>query len=116
MKIKFASRKQQEEFSIESVLFRKHSQAQAKCIKRRMKAFKDAKNLHYFWPPKKKPERCHELKGNKKGIFSVDLDNQNRLLFKPTDDIVETAKDSSGHYDWSLITEIVILGVEDTHG
>ena len=43
-----------------------------------------------FWPPNSGPERCHELKGDLAGVFSIDLKQPYRLLFRtdrgqPTD-------------------------------
>jgi proteic killer suppression protein len=58
--------------------------------------------------------RCHELKGNHEGKLSVDLDHPYRLLFKPANNPVPLKPDKG--LDWSGVTEIEILGVEDTHG
>lgn len=58
------------------------------------------------------PPRCHELTGDKKGVFSVDLTHPYRLLFVPLD---EDAKRDDGGYDWSKITEIQIIDIQDTH-
>jgi plasmid maintenance system killer protein len=58
--------------------------------------------------------RCHELKGNYEGLLSVDLDHPYRLLFKPANNPVPRKPDKG--LDWSGVTEIEIVGVEDTHG
>ena len=44
--------------------------------------------------------------------FSVDLDHPYRLIFEPEEPIPR--KDDGG-IDWSQVTTVVILGVEDTH-
>jgi proteic killer suppression protein len=59
------------------------------------------------------PARCHELKGNRKGQLSVDLLHPYRLLFVPADD--PTPKKYEGGLDWSKVTDIKIIGIDDTH-
>lgn len=58
--------------------------------------------------------RCHELKGDLKGILSVDLEHPYRLLFKPAHNPIP--KKSDGGLDWKEVKAIIILEVEDTHG
>lgn len=43
----------------------------------------------------------------------MDLDGPYRLIFEPADDPVPTKDD--GGLDWSRVTTIRALGVEDTH-
>ena len=57
--------------------------------------------------------RCHELKGNRAGQLSVDLDHPYRLIFKPANDPLPEKSD--GGLDWNQITAIEITGIEDTH-
>ncbi len=59
------------------------------------------------------PPRCHELKGNKQGQLSVDLDHPYRLLFIVADDPIPQAPD--GGLKWDEVTEIEIVGIKDTH-
>lgn len=59
------------------------------------------------------PARCHELKGNRKGQLSVDLEHPYRLLFVPADNPIP--KKEGGGLDWDQITEIEIIGIADTH-
>lgn len=63
--------------------------------------------------PKGKPDRCHELKGNRKGIFAVDLFHPYRLLFEPSGNPVP--RKGKGEIDMENVTSIRILGVEDYH-
>ena len=57
----------------------------------------------------------HELtKGKRSGKLSVDLDHPYRLIFIPDHDPVPRRDD--GGLDWSQVTTIKIVGVEDTHG
>ena len=81
----------------------------------RLAVLQAAESLAAFWPPNSGPERCHELKGDLAGTFSIDLKQPYRLLFRP---IEETpAKDRSNEQErWCSITAIEVLGIEDTHG
>ena len=58
--------------------------------------------------------RCHELKGDRSGQLSVDLDHPYRLLFEVVDEPVPRKPD--GGLDWTRVTAVRIIGVEDTHG
>ena len=60
------------------------------------------------------PVRCHELKGDRDGQISVDLDHPYRLLSTVANDPIPLKND--GGLDWSKVTAIKITGVEDTHG
>lgn len=85
----------------------------AKKLKIRLDSLAAAESLADFWPPASGPERCHELKGDKKGKFSVDVKQPYRLLF--------TAEPDREAFDdererWAAIKSIEIVGVEDTHG
>jgi proteic killer suppression protein len=59
------------------------------------------------------PERCHELKGDRKGTFAVDLDGNNRLVFEPDHDPVPVA--DGGGIDLQQVTAVKILGMKDYH-
>ena len=58
--------------------------------------------------------RCHQLKGNRRGQFSVDLKHPFRLILEPAVDPLPKLKD--GGLDLQRITNMRILAVEDTHG
>lgn len=60
------------------------------------------------------PGRTHELKGSRQGQLSIDLDGPYRLIFEPAHNPVPQKEDSG--LDWSQVTAIRILDVEDTHG
>lgn len=59
------------------------------------------------------PARCHELTGNLKGHFSVDINKNYRLLFIPANDPIPMKND--GGFDKKRITEIEVISIEDTH-
>src|SRR5712672_477109 len=79
----------------------------------RIAALRAADSLAVFWPPKSGPERCHELKGDLVGTFSVDLKQPYRLLFVPIEE--SAPKDRSDEQKrWASITKIEIVAIEDT--
>ena len=85
----------------------------AKKLKLRLDALDGADSLADFWPPFSGPERCHELKADRIGTFSMDVKQPYRLLFKPAD---EATANLEGLARWSAIRAVELLGVEDTHG
>lgn len=86
----------------------------AKKLSLRLASLRAAESLADFWPPKSGPERCHELKGDLKGKFSVDLKQPYRLLFQSTSK--PAGDEAEEQQRWKSITSIDILAIEDTHG
>jgi plasmid maintenance system killer protein len=112
--ISFKSKKLEKEFNEEKSLNKIHGAKRAKKIRIRMAEFRSATSLMDFWPPKSGPGRCHELtQGKRKEQLSVDLDHPYRLIFIPDHDPIPKRED--GSLDWSQVTAINILGVENTH-
>lgn len=93
-------------------LVRKYGDHRAKRIRQRLDEFSAAANLAEIGTLP--APRCHELTGNHKGKLSVDLDHPYRLLFVPANDPIPHKDD--GGLDWTGVTAIEIIGVEDTHG
>ncbi|MCI0464529.1 MAG: type II toxin-antitoxin system RelE/ParE family toxin [Gemmataceae bacterium] len=92
----------------------RYGAAMAKKILLRLNALRAAESLADFWPPKSGPERCHELIGKLAGLFSVDVKQPYRLLFKPIEEA--PPKDRSDEKKrWESITSIDILAIENTH-
>lgn len=91
-------------------LVRKHNRQRAKLLRRRLDDLHAAPALSAM---RNLPGRCHELKGDRSGQLSVDLDGPYRLLFWPNHNPVPARTD--GGLDWAKVTAIVILGVVDTH-
>lgn len=85
----------------------------AKKILIRMGVLRAAETLADFWPPFSPPERCHELKGNLDGTFSMDLKHPYRLLFWPIDPPSDEIADEKQR--WQAINSIEIIKIEDTH-
>ncbi len=111
MNISFATNKLQKVFNAEKELVKAYGSNQAKKIRIRLKVLENAANLAEV--PAQKPERRHQLIGDRKEQFAVDLVQPFRLIFKPE---VATSLLPDGGYDLTLITGIIILGVEDYHG
>ena len=63
--------------------------------------------------PVTKPDRLHELSGDRKGCFAVDLKHPYRLVFEPADDPVPRKED--GGIQKEKVVSIRILSVEDYH-
>ena len=58
--------------------------------------------------------RFHELTGNLKGVFSLDIEHPYRLLVTPDHDPVPRLAD--GGIDERRVTAVEVRGIEDTHG
>lgn len=115
MDISFKTKKLAKSFNEGAQLEKIRGKQRAKKIRIRMKEFRAAASLKDFWPPKSPPGRCHELtEGKRSGQLSVDLDHPYRLIFTPDHDPIPRLED--GGLDWSLVTAVKIMGVEDTHG
>jgi toxin HigB-1 len=84
-----------------ALLTRAQGVRQAALIRARLDALYRAKSLEDL---RHIPGRLHELVGNRKGQFSLDLVHPDRLLF------------TAGPADsWSQITTVTIIGIVDTH-
>lgn len=59
------------------------------------------------------PQRCHLLTGDRDGQLSVDLKHPYRLFFIPANDPIPETEDEG--LDWSKVTEIEIIEIDDPH-
>ena len=96
----------------EAVCKRRYGMDMMRKLKLRLAALRAAQSLEDFWPPLSGPERCHELKGDLQGTFSVDLNQPYRLLFRATKEPNVTDEQQR----WKSITSIDVTAIEDTHG
>jgi plasmid maintenance system killer protein len=111
VKILFQDRTLEKAYNNQSLLVRKYGPIRAKLLKRRLDDLEDAENLEVL---RSFPQtRCHELKGNRAGTLAVDLDHPYRLIFEPANDPVPRKPD--GGLDWTKVTMIRILTVENYH-
>ncbi|MCI0562345.1 MAG: type II toxin-antitoxin system RelE/ParE family toxin [Nitrososphaera sp.] len=104
---------------------RRYGAPMAKKIRLRVDALEAAESLDDFWPPYSGPERCHELKGNLAGTYSMDVKQPHRILFKSNDPVTETvetkkevASEKTGDEKqrWMAIRSIELTSIADTHG
>lgn len=111
MDILFQTAKLAKECNDERTLAKRRGQRQAILIRRRLAELHVAVTLEQM---RALPQaRCHELKGARAGQLSVDLDHPYRLIFTVANDPVPRKPD--GGLDWSMVTAVTIMGVEDTH-
>ena len=99
----------------ETTCKRRYGVDMAKKLTQRLAVLRAADSLADFWPPNSGPERCHELKGDRVGTFSIDLKQPYRLLFKAIEAKPSTDR-SNEQQRWTSITSIDISAIEDTHG
>ncbi|MCK5268901.1 MAG: killer suppression protein [Spirochaetes bacterium] len=111
MDIVFAKAKLERVFNSNSLLQREYGKEQAGIIQLRMSVLRAAPTLLHV--PILKPDRRHQLEGNRIGQFAVDLKHPFRILFEPNHDPIP--KKSDGGFDLDRITAIKIIGVEDYH-
>jgi proteic killer suppression protein len=109
--ITFASKQFEKDCNDDKRLRRVYGAENAKLIRRRLDeiyAATSLEDLHML------PQcRCHELIGNRKGQFSVDIKHPYRLIFVPTNKPLPQKE--SGGIDWTGVTAVLILEITDTH-
>ena len=110
MDITFKSGKFQRECNKHNLLQRRHGQRRAKRIRQRLDDLRAANTLEDM---RRLPGRCHELRGDRSGQLSLDLDHPYRLIFEPANEPIPRKAD--GGLDRTKITAVIIIGVEDTH-
>lgn len=111
MIIQFDDPKLQKECNNQKRLVKRQGARRAKKIRQRLDDLRAAENLSVM---RTLPGRCHELKGDRSGQLSLDLDHPWRLIFVPADD-PPSLKDDGG-MDWQNVKAVKIIGIEDTHG
>ena len=111
MVITFRNGKLEKAFNKRSELIRHYGAEQARLIILRRTQLEAAENLAVMRMLPK--VRAHELKADRAGQISLDLIHPQRLLIVP--DHEETPRKPDGGLDWTKVTQIMIVGVEDTH-
>jgi proteic killer suppression protein len=111
MDIIFESAKLEKECNDQKLLVRRHGPIRAKLLRRRLDEIRAADTLEVL---RTLPQvRCHELRGNRSGQLSVDLDHPYRLIFESADDPLPLKPD--GGLDWKNVKTVNIIEVADTH-
>lgn len=111
MDIYFRSRKLQKSCNSAKDMKARWGQRAAKKLQLRLWQLSAAESLEDM--SKLPGARCHQLKGNRAETLSVDLVHPYRLLFVVANEPVPRKPD--GGLDWSQVTEIEIVSIEDTH-
>ena len=110
MEIVFQNAKFKKEYDDFKLLRKADGEHRAKLIRRRLDAVAAAVVLEDL---RNTPGRLHELKGDRQGQFTLDLDGPYRLILAPAHKPVPMR--AGGGMDWSQITAVTVLGIEDTH-
>lgn len=111
LEIVFRTKKLQKQCTDTKEMQRSLGSKQAKRLRQRLDDLRASPTLEVM---RSLPGRCHELKGDREGELSVDLEHPYRLIFEPANNPVP--KKGDGGLDWSRVSGIRILGIEDTHG
>ena len=112
MEIGFRSRRLARTFNSERNLRRTYGDRVAKVIMRRLVVLKNAKTLSNV--PTTRPERRHQLEGDRLGQYAVDLAQPKRLIFVPDHDPLPRRPD--GGIDTDRISAVTLVEVVDYHG
>jgi plasmid maintenance system killer protein len=114
MHITFATKKLQKQLSEEATMVKVHGPARARKLKVVLARLDAAPSLATFAPPMRRPDRCHELTGDRHGQLTVDLDQPYRLVFRVNQETLPQRPE--GGLDWAKVIAIEIVNIEDTHG
>jgi plasmid maintenance system killer protein len=110
LEIGFRTAKLKKESDDFKLLRKAHGEHRAKLIRRRLDAIVAAAVLEDL---RNAPGRLHELTKNRQGQLSLDLDGPYRLILVPAHNPIPVR--AGGGMDWSQITAVTVLGIEDTH-
>lgn len=111
MKVSVRTTKLQKLLREHRELVKEYGEKRARSIEKCITFLRGVSDL--FNVPHTKPFRCHELTGNRKGEFAVDVDEKLRIIFVPDHNPVPKLPD--GGIDRKAVNEIVIIEVEDYH-
>ena len=110
MEIAFQTARLKKECGDFKLLRKAHGEHRARLIRRRLDAITAAVVMEDL---RNAPGRLHELRGDRQGQLSLDLDGPYRLIVVPAHNPVPVR--AGGGMDWTRITGVTILGIEDTH-
>lgn len=110
MEIVFASERLRDECNDTRKLTKQYGKQGAKRLRQRLDNLDAVANLA---DARSLPGKLHELVGDRKGQLAMTVDGAKRLILEPVDP--EHARKPDGGLDWSRVTAIRILDVEDYH-
>lgn len=111
MDITFKTRNLARICNTERALKARYGDPMAKTIMRRLVVLENARTLSRV--PTSKPERRHQLTGDRSGQYAVDLVQPYRLIFVPDHDPLPRLDD--GGIDTDRVTAIKVTGITDYH-
>lgn len=111
MDIVFRSTKDTKLFNSDKKLTQTFGPEATKRIRKRLDQLRGATVLEDL---RNAPGRLHQLSGDRAEQFSLDLVHPYRLLFEAANDPIPRKPDSG--VDWTQVTAVRIIEVEDTHG
>ena len=111
MDIDFARARLEKMFNTDSALKKAYGDRMVRTIAMRMAMLRHAPTLSKV--PITKPDRRHQLKGNRAGQYAVDLVHPNRLVFEPNHNPVSRKAD--GGIDTDQVTAITIIEIVNYH-
>ena len=111
MDITFRTRRLERTFNSQRELNRAYGSRMARTIMMRLAVLKNARNVSLV--PTSRPDRLHQLTGDRRGQFAVDLVHPRRLIFAPSHNPIPRKED--GGIDRDRVTAITIIEVVDYH-
>ncbi|MCX6016451.1 MAG: hypothetical protein NT020_12830 [Chloroflexales bacterium] len=111
MDVTFASKKLQKICASPNALIRVSGVACARNIQQRLMVLLAFTTYLSEFVPMSKPERCHELKGDRQVQLAMDIGERWRLLYRPNHQPLPRKPD--GGLDWHAVTAIIITEISD---
>jgi proteic killer suppression protein len=110
VKITFNNKKLEKLVQNERKMVKEFGSLRAAILKKRLTQLEDAATLEAvrFYPG-----NYHELKNNRKGQWSCDLDQPYRLIFTPHENPIPTNED--GQFIWIEISGIEVIEIINYH-
>lgn len=110
MKITFADKKLAKLANDDRKMLNALGNPRAKILRRRLTQLQDATTLEEV---RNLPGNYHELRNDRKGQWSCDLDQPYRLIFTPHENPIPTNAD--GQYIWLEITGVEVIAIINYH-
>jgi plasmid maintenance system killer protein len=110
MKIEFKNNKIRRQLSTATEI-KKSFGANAKKVAARVSEIEASPNLLVLMQIP--AANCHQLTGNKKGEWALNISPNHRMIFEISHDPVPVKEDKS--INMILVTDIIIIGTEDYH-
>ena len=110
MELSFTNKKLEELANNDRKMVKELGSMRATIFRRRLTQLEDATTLEVV---RSLPGNYHELKNNRKGQWSCDLDQPYRLVFKTQKDLLPS--NSVNQYNWIEITGVEIIEILNYH-